>query len=832
MAWKPKMQSNTPFDQAFGRFRCLATTAVRAGALLISLVTASAQSPPSPIQDAVPPARATLPLRDPFPSNLGGPRAGIDPAIDPRLNPAIDPRFDPADVTEATGSSLRPPDQHSSNAGINSNAGGDTAAGDDDGLAGDRRIEKLFGEVDQLRDLPPLRKNLALAPSSDAVFGAEATGRKTRDIGDLLRQSKSAHGVSVQNRTPIISDTRVRGQRVGQVLASGSYWAPARMDLDTMMNKIDSRLIDDVILIKGPYATRYGPGHRFVDLEFIHSPRYTGGTEHHGLSGVTYNTNGEQWSGRQSLWGGGQSYGYHISYGHQTGNDYETGSNGFFLPTSYKSRDLFAAFGRDLSDHETIELNILRLDQTDVEFPGLVFDLNFLVTEGYEVVYTNENFNNGNRFVAEVWYNRTRFEGDTLRPGKNRQIPSLRFELDSPTGTDGFAVTDGDALSGGYRFSQTIFEPGGSQVTFGTDLIVLNQELNDIEPFSPSDDNNFPIPRSSQVDVGVFVETVEKLTERTTVTSGARVDGVFTDAREFVDGVPGSLVDIYDAETEQEFLLAAAYITGEHALDDSWTIDGGFGISHRPPTLTELYVENAFIGSLQRGITFLAGDPELESEKAIQFDLGTRYRSERLQAGLSLHHAWIHDYITYELIDPAGAIDGLQEGAEFVNTDLATLAGFETYGNAVITPMASVFGIISFVEGRDHSRVDPSRLSPFDVRGDAAEITEEPLPGISPLEMRLGVLLHDPTPADRWGVEWAARVVDNQDRVATTLQEIRTPGFTTFDLRSYVRSGDWLVTAGVENFTDKFYREHIDYRSGLGVFRPGINFYFGGQTTY
>jgi len=74
----------------------------------------------------------------------------------------------------------------------------------------------------------------------------------------------------------------------------------------------------------------------------------------------------------------------------QTGNDYETGEEGFFMPTGYKSRDIFGAFGVDLTADESLEFTVLRLDQTDVEFPGLVFDLNFLVTGGYEVTYTSE----------------------------------------------------------------------------------------------------------------------------------------------------------------------------------------------------------------------------------------------------------------------------------------------------------------------------------------------------------------------------------------------------------------------------------------------------------
>ena len=577
-------------------------------------------------------------------------------------------------------------------------------------LKSDSRANLLFGNVNQIDGLSAARKPLALSPGANAIFSAEATGRKTSDIGSLLQASKSAQGISVQKRTPIVNDTRVRGQRVGQVLASGSYWGPARMDLDSMMSKIDSRLIEDAIIVKGPYATRYGPGFRFVDLEFKKSPRYFDGPEIHGSTSLTYNTNGQQFAGRQTVQGGSSDYGYLLSYGHQTGNDYDTGENGFSIPASYKSRDVFGAIGFDLSTHESLELNIIRLDQTDVEFPGLVYDLNYLVTDGYELTYTNVAPGFGDHFEAEIWYNRTRFGGDTLRESKNVQIPELRFSLESISGSDGFAITDGDALSGGYRLISS-FDSGNRRISIGTDLNILNQELNDIEPIAPADDNNFPIPRSTSVDVGLFVESITQVTPRLTRTAGARIDGVFADAEEFVDGVPVSLALLKDSTLDQSFLLGSAYVTSDYRVNDCWNITAGVGTANRAPTLTELYAESTFIGSLQRGLTFLGGDPQLDSEKLYQVDIGTHFKTQYTTFGINAYHSWINDYITYDLTDPAGLVDGFQVGAQFVNTDLATIAGLEAYGQVQLTSLISAFGILSAVEGRDLSRDEPSRLT-------------------------------------------------------------------------------------------------------------------------
>ncbi|MCA9213206.1 MAG: TonB-dependent receptor [Planctomycetales bacterium] len=109
----------------------------------------------------------------------------------------------------------------------------------------------------------------------------------------------------------------------------------------------------------------------------------------------------------------------------------------------------------------------------------------------------------------------------------------------------------------------------------------------------------------------------------------------------------------------------------------------------------------------------------------------------------------------------------------------------------------------------------------------------EPLPGIAPFDSYIGLRLHDPSADQLWGLEFAVRMVGAQDRVAASLQEVATPGFTTYDVRSYCRlTEDLMFISGVENFTNEFYREHLDYRTGLGVFRPGINFYFGTELSY
>jgi len=112
---------------------------------------------------------------------------------------------------------------------------------------------RLFGSPSRNRSLlSSKRRSDAFSPGSSVVLGTESKGRKTTDVGSLLGRSTGAVGISTERRSPIVNDVRVRGSQVGQLLASGSYWFPVRQDLDTLLSKIDSSIVEDIIVIKGP----------------------------------------------------------------------------------------------------------------------------------------------------------------------------------------------------------------------------------------------------------------------------------------------------------------------------------------------------------------------------------------------------------------------------------------------------------------------------------------------------------------------------------------------------------------------------------------------------
>lgn len=695
--------------------------------------------------------------------------------------------------------------------------------------------------------LAETRRARAFSPNTSVVFGQESRIRATTDAGNLLGKSNATIGVNATPRSPIITGTSAQGSTVGQMLASGSYWFPARQDLDTILSKIDSRNIEDIVVIKGPYTSTLGPGFQFIDVELKHAPRYANGPEAHGSSGFEYKSNGDQWYGRQALWGGDYNWGYHMSYGHRVGNDYKTG-NGQQVPSGYNSRDFHFVLGGDIDRDSRVEFQYLRLDQTDVEVPVQALDLEYLKTDGFEFTYVLENQESFDRLTMETWYNSTELEADTMNAGKRALLPLLTAQNIAVT-------THTENSSAGFSGALEWEGPENSLTTAGADFRYLQQEIDQIQTadFFPAATMgaNAPLPKAYQANPGLFVEHTTSPLYTTRFKVGGRIDLVDSNARSFTGDtnlgqsnlatfIPSdNLEDVLGGSFNQSFTLGSAFATVEHDVDDIYTLTGGMGFAMRAPTMTELYAVSPLTSQLpQTAIMVVFGDPNLRSEKRYQMDLGMKADYGPLKVGVNSYGALTQDFIT---LDSATGPLGLLMG--YVNTPLASVVGIDGYANYSMYPRLDAFATLSWTAARDLTRNRNAYPFAGNATGNRSQVPgkAEPMYGILPLESRMGFIFHEASPNPRWSVETSARVVAAQTRIAASLREQKTPTFTTVDIRGALRATDNLsFIAGVENLFDSNYQEHTDPHSvaffTLGqtgsVFRPGVNLYVGSEFVY
>src|SRR5262249_34864899 len=255
----------------------------------------------------------------------------------------------------------------------------------------------------------------------------QATYYNSPDVGRLLTQSESSLGIQNQFRSAIISDPRIRGYHVGQITTygDGGYFVPARVDLDTIVSKLDPTAVRDIQVIKGPYTVRYGPGFAFLDIATFDSPRSQPGTfEGHERTIFGYTQNGQGWHGLQMLEFGAPDWGIRAAYDIRVSNDYFAGG-GVDVPSSYNSQNGLFAAGFNCNDCSKIEFKAIRLYQHDMEFPGLFFDINRLDTEAYTARFTISEPDTMRRITADFWYNFTGANGDTHQGAKQLVVNNI-----------------------------------------------------------------------------------------------------------------------------------------------------------------------------------------------------------------------------------------------------------------------------------------------------------------------------------------------------------------------------------------------------------------------
>ncbi len=697
--------------------------------------------------------------------------------------------------------------------------------------------------------------DLAISPVFDSIdFGqSSSTSGKAPDITAQIAEAAGGQTVKAQRRSPVAFDPRIRGYRWGQIYAQadGALWRPAREDLDSMLSKIAPHSVAGARVINGPYGVRYGPGFAFLDLQTADTPRYDDGPERHTSIGSSFRANGDQWYNYATAEGGSVDWGYRISYGNRTGVDYLSG-NGTAIPSGYQNQDFVAQFGFDLNPFQTLEFRYQRLDQTNAEYFGKFFDTRFLVTDGFNLRLVDESPDGPwSRLTLEGWFNRTRYEGDTdTTTGKTSTMArverALERSLTVGIGTVNFrGDTYGDQMSTGARSAMTFGDLEESYMTLGADYRYLEQRTSErffttvsgAPATAPLDDFSTNQPRSWMTDPGAFVEASTPLSSYWTVTTGGRVDWIHTNANRgdirANTSLPGAAGG---ADLSRNDVLYSFFLNNQIELDQNWTIDVGFGHGQRPPTLTERYADGVFLAIFQNGFSRVIGNSFLKPERAWQIDAGISAEYGCFRGSMRGFQSWIIDYNNYEVVtvsDPLGA--QLVRGK---TTDLATLTGFELEGVADLDAAWSVFANLSYVDGRDRD---------LDV----------PLTGISPLEARIGLRLHDPHESNRWGVEFYGRLVDTQNRLAAlpnasgvgaTTVESLTPSFAVWHLRAFYNATSNLkLNIGIENVFDRNYLESLDLRlpadnggtgttvddiAALSLFSPGFTPYFGLEWSY
>lgn len=356
----------------------------------------------------------------------------------------------------------------------------------------------------------------------------------------------------------------------------------------------------------------------------------------------------------------------------------------------------------------------------------------------------------------------------------------------------------------------------------------------DMQIFVNTDAYNFqvipstPISEKSLLKYGVDIlyqtANSDRKSFKTSLTTGEETimnpskvipDSRRTDAAFFVQNETDWQSWLFFAGGRYDWVNAESEQTENHPIESSKTNHGSFsgnigavyhllnninitgqvGRAFRSPTLLELY----FWGPHQTTVDI--GNPDLEPEMSLNFDLGVNQRQERYEWSVNVFYNTIQNYINKQQTGITDSATGLLIDS-WENLSDVRLLGGEAAATIYLTKEIGIFGSVSYVEGTDIE-------------------TDEPLPDIPPFNGNLGIRYSD----NLLSSELSAIFASEQNRIVDN--ETGTDGYTVFNSSLGLKLERWLkvksrLNLAITNIFDVKYHNHLS-RTKQWYYEPSRN---------
>jgi len=636
------------------------------------------------------------------------------------------------------------------------------------------------------------------APAPITVFDREAIEKiQPEKMADLF---KTIPGVEIEGEGPFRGIPVIRGLSSNRVLilVDGQRLNNARESTNfagiqpALVNLAE---VERIEVLRGPASVQYGSDAIGGVINIITRQPNLGaqGFEVSGDVGIEYGTTSESQLGRVSVTGTGSGFSFYAGGSYEKVDDY-TAADGASEDARYSSyvRDdnTVPNSGMEQTNFNgglkflTGQQGVLRIDAEiartkDVGFPG--FDL-----ESSGIEFTFPNFDRdklGVSWSSGPAWGLSDISLSTYYQSVNKESASV---FDFPGFfSDSFTRSEIDSI--GFN-AQSIADAGKHHLTFGLDF--YSDKVDDTAlsntcfgPFCLPPSTEVAVPTSEQTGLGVYIQDGWELSDQLKLQLGLRGDSFSFVSEDDLD-YPGEPFDVTDSAMSGNIGLT-------WSVTDNVNVTALIARGFRTPNLQE----RSFTGLATNGEAFILQNPDLESERSWNYEIGTKVRYDRYSGGLHFFYNDLTDFITLEFLGVVDPDLGI-ELARFANIAKATISGIELDLETIIANRWTAFGSVAYIKGDNNT-------------------TNEPLPSIPPLKVILGLRYQRP----KWWTEANLRYLDRQTRLPQDdpFFETGTTGFTVYDLRGgYDFNFGLGVLVALENITDKLYNEPYNNRPEPG----------------
>lgn len=609
--------------------------------------------------------------------------------------------------------------------------------------------------------------------------------------------------------SPII---RGLGQNRVLVLYDGdretNLWA-GRMPMTSFM---DMGTVSRIEVLRGPASALYGTDALGGVINIIsREVEFAEGDEWRMESTLKsrYSSADNGWFGRYGLVVGGKGLGIRLGVSGHDMDNYTDGHGDEVNNSQFENKNFDLKARYALNDHHylTTAIRINNIDdmgvpQKNPSSPYSHFDS--FDTQSYKLGYEGTDLG----FIENVKIKTYAVDQDRSYEGRFPSSGSPTYNVKSND-------IESSALGGSL---QAVMMAGDSHMlTTGFEVVREETDSEEVQFFRRNSNDSLarkltfqPVPDAERNHIGFFAQDEINMGQKLTLIAGGRYDHfeasaeniVFTDERYNATGgvtssSAGTNVFADADDSAATFTLGSLYKLSKHH-----NLTANVGTGFRAPDIFELFSTRG------GGSQILLGNPQLDPEYSLNFDVGLKVRYSRVQGSVNVFYNRVDDYID-TVLQKTSFISGIPT-YKYINVQNAELYGFEGEAQVGLTDHLGLFGVISSVVGKDRD-------------------TSDRLNNIPPLNGTLGVrwenYLGDTT---RYWVELSGDLFARQNDPAPGEKE--TPGYGVANLRTGVDIGkvgnilrDVQLTLNVENLFDKYYLSHLRKDNKDFIPEAGIN---------
>jgi hemoglobin/transferrin/lactoferrin receptor protein len=683
------------------------------------------------------------------------------------------------------------------------------------------------------------KKSIWDVPQAMTIVDREAIDRRQPCTPvEMLKEEPGVWAVSVAAQgTPII-----RGLNGNRVLY---LWDGVRINNGALFggpngffNQFPIGAVDHMEIIRGGGSVQYGSDAiGGVINVFSKKAEFTDEFTIHGDLYGRYGSNDQENTQTLNLSLSGSRVAFAAGISRQEVGDYYGAGEGTLSPTGFNALGGYADLAFLLAPDHTLRLSWVGNERKDVEsYVQSKLNANgvpriFGPRENrgiFKLDYTAEDLG--------AWSSELKFYGyyqyyDQLRERRNQTASSF-----STTTTD----TDQDVFGIGL---QNTTNAGKLQLTYGVDY--RHEELGSklslrtrsnatgltsvTEPAGNTPDGDYDV-------FSAFLSSEYRPFERLLLTAGVRYENTHLQSNpEALDVIPNAGYGLDLLEVDERWNSVVWNVGSIFSITKEWDLVANIGTAFRAPTYSDLLSAGTPVFSSR--IASIPS-PDLDPEKSITYELGTRVHSEKFTGTLNGYYTQLNDLIVQ---NESGTVEIPGQGTFIAtrkgNSGEGYIAGVELALAYKPTPDWTFFANANYTYGQD-------------------EVANDPLRFIPPFNGVIGIRYE--APSRRWWVEltetWATRLTrhapdDEQDAGFsrdpafgspndTDNPPLRDnydiPGFWITNLRGGIRvweRGDRSldVTLSLNNVFNTSYREAYSQQQKVA---PGFGAVIGARLTF